>query len=250
MDRQIRQSLQVGARRVYPRSDPREVEPIAWPNNAERGLNIHGLVQSRAQNMVGSENYGKMPSANAGSSRCRTMAAVDEKFSFLLSNFRTLLVDIAPYIAELELLFGDPQEMSLTHSGRIVTVTAKDLQQRFCTRRRSPKQTASGPHGDGNGKKEIVAEYLQAEAQLLPAGQFEQLGRIWHACRNALIEIDPNERMPENYIGRSQKRRRCRRRTSWARWDCRAWRCPGCLKCLEFQTLPDRIRCGLRCRGC
>ena len=187
-----------------PRSDPREVEPIAWPNNAERGLNIHGLVQSRAQNMVGSENYGKMPSKQRRVIEVQNvMAAVDEKFSFLLSNFHTLLVDIAPYIAELELLFGDPQEMSLTYSGRIVTVTAKDLQQRFLYSTPVTK-TDSDPQvrmAMAMEKKKIVAEYLQAEAQLLPAGQFEQLGRIWHACRNALIEIDPNERMPENYIG-------------------------------------------------
>lgn len=185
-----------------PRETEHEVEPVQWTRNSEMGLNIHSMVQSRAQNMVGSENYGKMPSKQRRVIEVQNvLSAVDAKYSFLLGNFSELLVDIAPWIAELELKFGDPQEMLLTYNGKQITVSADDLRGEFLYSTPATKSD-SDPEvriAMADAKKKVVAEYIQAELQL--ALRPDLLQRVWHASRNMIIEIDPNERMPENYLG-------------------------------------------------
>jgi hypothetical protein len=187
-----------------PRETAGDVEPVQWTRNSEMGLNIHGLVQSRAQNMVGSENYGKMPSKQRRVIEVQNvLSAVDAKYSFLLGNFSELLVDIAPWVVALELKFGDPQEMTLTYGGRQLTVTADDLRGKFLYSTPATKAD-SDPEvriAMAKAKKDVVAEYMEAELQLTAAARPDLLARAWHAARNMIIEIDPNERMPENYIG-------------------------------------------------
>lgn len=187
-----------------PRDTPGEVEPVQWANNAERGLNIHSLVQSRAQNMVGSENFGKMPSKQRRVIEVQNvMAAVDAKFSLLLGNFHRLLPDIAPWIAELELKFGDPQKMTLSYSGRQVTITADDLRQKFLYSTPATKADSdpSVRIEMAKAKEDVQARYFKDALQLEQMQRFDLMPLRWHAARNTLIEIDPNERMPENYIG-------------------------------------------------
>lgn len=191
-----------------PRETPGEVEPIQWTRNSEMWMGVHSVVGSRAQNMVGSENYGKMPSKQRRVIEVQNvLAAVDAKYSFLLNNFHELLVDIAPWIAELELTFGDPVEMNLTYGGREVTVTPNDLRQKFLYSTPATKAD-SDPEvrvAMATAKEQVQDRYLKRQFELLQMQRPDLLPLAWHASRNTLIEIDPNERMPENYLGPEPK---------------------------------------------
>jgi hypothetical protein len=190
---------------LIPMDDMSDVQPFEWTRGSLMGLNIHELVQSRAQNMVGSENYGKMASKQRRVIEVQNvMAAVDSKYSLLLGYFDSITPEVADWIRELELKFGDfASERTLNYNGQTVTIRREDLETSFLysTPTTNAESDPSVRQAMAQAKRDAQERFWAQEAQLLQSGRPDRIRQAWHAARQQIIEIDPNERVPENYIG-------------------------------------------------